>query len=86
MHASASWRSAGVAALFALGVAAACGPARDAAPAGDTTTMNSNGTAMADSAAPRTMASPDAQMAAVLDTLGSLGGKPIETLTPAEAR
>lgn len=32
------------------------------------------------------MAQPDAQMKAVLDKLGTLGGKPIETLTPAEAR
>ncbi len=32
------------------------------------------------------MATPDAQMKAVLDQLASLGGKPIETLTPAEAR
>jgi acetyl esterase/lipase len=39
-----------------------------------------------DVAAPRTMAAPNAQMAAVLDTLGALGGKPIETLTPAQAR
>jgi acetyl esterase len=32
------------------------------------------------------MATPDAQMQAVLDQLGSMGGKPIETLTAAEAR
>lgn len=32
------------------------------------------------------MAQPDAQMKEVLDKLASLGGKPIETLTPAEAR
>ncbi|MDB5557022.1 MAG: nlhH, partial [Rhizobium sp.] len=31
-------------------------------------------------------AKPDADMAAVLDALGKLGGKPIETLTPDEAR
>ncbi|HEY4307709.1 MAG TPA: alpha/beta hydrolase [Gemmatimonadaceae bacterium] len=31
-------------------------------------------------------AAPDAQMQAVLDQLAALGGKPIETLTPAEAR
>lgn len=38
------------------------------------------------SPASATMARPDAQMQAVLDELGSLGGKPIETLTPDEAR
>lgn len=32
------------------------------------------------------MAQPDAQMKAVLDQLGSMGGKPIESLTAAEAR
>jgi acetyl esterase/lipase len=32
------------------------------------------------------MAKPDAQMQAVLDQLAALGGKPIETLTPEEAR
>lgn len=31
-------------------------------------------------------AKPDADMKVVLDTLGGLGGKPIETLTPDEAR
>src|SRR5690242_14809603 len=31
-------------------------------------------------------AKPDPQMQAVLDALASLGGKPIETLTPEEAR
>jgi acetyl esterase len=35
---------------------------------------------------PSPMAAPDSQMQAVLDQLGSMGGKPIETLTAAEAR
>ncbi len=35
---------------------------------------------------PAAMAAPDAQMKAVLDEVVALGGKPIETLTPAEAR
>ena len=43
-------------------------------------------TANGDVAASRPMASPDAQMAAVLDTLKALGGKPIETLSAPEAR
>lgn len=38
------------------------------------------------SAAPQAMAAPNAQMKEVLDTLGTLGGKPVETLTAAEAR
>src|SRR6476661_7716897 len=33
-----------------------------------------------------TMAAPNAQMQSVLDKLASLGGKPIESLTPQEAR
>ncbi len=37
-------------------------------------------------ATPSAPAMPDSQMKMVLDELGSLGGKPIETLTPAEAR
>jgi len=40
----------------------------------------------AQAAMPTAMAAPDAQMKAVLDELAALGGKPIETLTPAEAR
>ena len=35
---------------------------------------------------PTAMAAPDSQMAAVLSELAALGGRPIETLTPAEAR
>jgi acetyl esterase len=38
------------------------------------------------SPAPAPMAQPDSQMQAVLDQLAALNGKPIETLTPAEAR
>jgi acetyl esterase/lipase len=37
-------------------------------------------------ATPGQMATPDVQMQAVLDQLASMGGKPIETLTPQEAR
>ena len=37
-------------------------------------------------ASPSAEARPDAQMKAVLDQLAALGGKPIETLTPEEAR
>ena len=55
-------------------------------PAADTASASAAQTAGGDVAAPRAMAAPNAQMAAVLDTLGGLGGKPIETLTPAEAR
>jgi len=35
---------------------------------------------------PAAMAQPNAQMKAVLDQLASMGGKPVETLTAAEAR
>lgn len=38
------------------------------------------------SASAQQMAKPDAQMQAVLDQLTALGGKPIEKLSPAEAR
>ena len=48
--------------------------------------MTSNGSSMTDSAPAHAMASPDAQMGSVLDTLQSLGGKPIETLSAPEAR
>jgi acetyl esterase/lipase len=42
--------------------------------------------AVAGAAAAAQMAAPEAQMKGVLDQLGSMGGKPIETLSPAEAR
>jgi len=50
---------------------------------GDTTIAPTDTTTMK---APQPMAQPDAQMKAVLDKLGSLGGEPIETLSAAEAR
>ena len=42
--------------------------------------------ALADKTAPATAAKPDKDMQTVLDALAALNGKPIETLTPAEAR
>lgn len=48
--------------------------------------LASTTTALALSCSVLAAASPTAAMKAVLDTLASLGGKPIETLTPAEAR
>lgn len=53
----------------------------------DTTTATERQmTAGGDVAASRAMAAPNPQMAAVLDTLKGLGGKPIETLSAPEAR
>lgn len=52
----------------------------------DTTMAKADTTKPAMAAAPAAMAAPDSQMKAVLDQLASMGGKPIETLTPAEAR
>jgi acetyl esterase/lipase len=54
----------------------------------ETKNMDHPDTMSAGSAATATvpMASPDSQMQAVLDELGSMHGKPIETLTAAEAR
>ena len=66
----------------------ACGPKDRAA----TDTTASTGAVvtprdtMTATPAPGTMAKPDAQMQNVLDQLQSLGGKPIETLSAAEAR
>lgn len=52
--------------------------------------MDSTSVAQANSSPPtssaQAMAQPDSQMKAVLDQLGSMGGKPIETLTAVEAR
>jgi acetyl esterase len=47
---------------------------------------NADTTSAAAPAAPISMAAPNTQMKEVLDKLASLGGKPIETLTAAEAR
>lgn len=72
----------GIAALAAVAFAAAC-TNDDAGPATDET---ARGVATGALAADPTPARPDAQMQAVLDELAALGGKPIETLSPAEAR
>jgi acetyl esterase len=48
--------------------------------------VQSNLTPNADSTMATTMPTPEAQMQAVLDQLVALGGKPIETLTAADAR
>lgn len=72
---------------LAIGASLLAGCNRDATPAADTTPVP-----VADAAAPAPapdVATPpkaDAQMQAVLDALAKLGGKPIETLTPEEAR
>lgn len=65
-------------ALSFMATAAACGGARDASEADkpDTAAVTS----------PATPAQPDAQMGAVLAELAALNGKPLETLTAAEAR
>src|SRR5690349_3142492 len=67
-------------------VLAACH--RDDATAADTTTPTTAAAPAAPPPAPATstMAQPDAQMQAVLDQLAKLGAKPIETLTPEQAR
>ena len=67
----------------ALLLVAACTAKDGANPSADTTMRMDSGMM---TQAPAAMATPDAQMQAVLDQLASLGGKPIETLTPAEAR
>ena len=69
--------SAGSLAIVACGKADTKGNTMDS-----TTTM----AAARDSATRTGPAQPDAQMQAVLDQLAALKGKPIETLTPAEAR
>ena len=69
----------------------ACGQHDDAAqdaaatppPAASSTAMPASATTPE---APAPMAKPDAQMQAVLDQLAKLGAKPIDTLTPAQAR
>ena len=59
---------------------------KNAPPAGDTAAVAS-APATASSAAPAAAAgTPDSEMQAVLDQLGALNGKPIETLDAAEAR
>ena len=82
------WRSEMKIAAAALGVGllAACGKS-DQAQADSAAAVGGDTTAMAPAAATSNgPAAPDAQMQAVLDQLASMGGKPIETLTPQEAR
>ena len=71
--------------LLTTGAAIACSSSGDNRST-DTAAASTAQTAGGDVATPKPMAAPNAQMAAVLDTLGTLGGKPIETLTAAEAR
>ena len=84
-------RSAGLA-LATVALAAAC-TGRDAAESGDSTTPaaaradSTVGTVAADAAPASTQpGAPNAEMQAVLGKLATLGGQPIETLTPAQAR
>jgi len=67
--------------LLSMIVAGACAKANDAGSMADS---NAAGASTAAQSAPAGAA--DAQMQAVLDKLGGLNGKPIEGLTPAEAR
>ena len=90
MHAPRRHATLASAALIAL---AACGGAKQPAQSpADSATANAAAAATrapgADSAGRPGAAptAPDAQMQAVLDQLATMGGKPIETLTPAEAR
>jgi acetyl esterase/lipase len=75
----------GAAMLCAAFAVAACAKSDDNGAPMDSTKIAA---ANADSAKPMAAApgTPDAQMQAVLDQLAALGGKPIESLTPAEAR
>ena len=68
-------------ATFGL-VSVACGKADNRGSSMDSTTMAPSRAGPA----PAAPAQPDAQMKAVLDNLAALNGKPIEALTPAEAR
>ena len=88
MRRNAMWKLAGV-----VTTVVALGCADDASKsATDSTGANRSPMRMMDStgdasmSARTTPAEPDAQMQAVMTELASLGGKPIETLTPAEAR
>lgn len=72
--------ASGSAVLVAMIVAGACAR-NDAGSAADSTSAGASA-----SAQPAPAGAADAQMQAVLDKLGGLNGKPIETLTPAEAR
>ena len=64
-----------------------CASGSDDAGAGESATADSMAGARNDTVSrDTTPGRPDAQMQAVLDELAALGGKPIETLTPVEAR
>jgi acetyl esterase/lipase len=89
------WRGRVLAMGAAVSVLAACG--KQETPPGDSAAASTGDTsgaavAAAPSAAPGAAsaagrsAGADSQMQGVLDQLASMGGKPIETLTPAEAR
>ena len=71
-----------IVAAVAAAMVGACATRETPKPA-DTTAMMSQTPAAATPSAP---GMPDAEMQAVLDELAALSGKPIETLTPAEAR
>ena len=78
-----AWRATAFATATVAGLAlVACGKTDKEAGTMDSATMKP----ARDSAARTGPAQPDAQMQAVLDELGALHGKPIETLTAAEAR
>ncbi|MDQ3082507.1 MAG: alpha/beta hydrolase [Gemmatimonadota bacterium] len=72
----------GMLAAMAVLLAGACTAKETPARAGDTLTIDSGTMTQAG----KPMATPEAQMQAVLDQLASFGGNPIETLTAAEAR
>ena len=79
------WTGAGV--VCAVMVVAACSGRREGDAAGGDSAAPA--AAMEDSGTPATAgapAAPEANMQAVLDQLAKLGPKPLETLTPAEAR
>ena len=78
-----SWRLA--CSVTALTVVA-CSPGKERTTTDTTAAGGGQTTASGDVATPHTMAGPNPQMAAVLDTLQGLGGKPIETLSAPEAR
>ena len=71
-------------AFLLTGALAAC-QAKDTQP-GAADSKPSNDTGTMTSIAPTVMAAPDSQMQAVLDHLAAFGGKPLETLTAAQAR
>lgn len=71
-------------ALLIIATLGAC-QAKEAPPSGASAATSTN-TATMTATAPSVMGAPDSQMQAVLDHLAAFGGKPLETLTAAEAR